>query len=271
MIEIKETKCKNALSRSGIYGIDYSINPYIGCEHNCCYCFARYMKKFSHSEKEWGEFVVVKKNIFDVFREEIKKVKSGSILISSVTDAYQPIEEKYEITRKILEEFTKHDNFQINILTKSKLVMRDLDIIKKIKNIEIGFSFSVLSEDIKKIIEPHSSEIKERLKALKILKENEIKTYAMLAPILPILTEKDLEKLLECLKDVEVDYILVDRLNIKAGNWQTIKESIAKIDERLIKQYEDIIFSQRNEYFIKIKEKIKEICNNLLLSCYFCY
>lgn len=271
MIEIKEIKCRSALSRSGIYGIDYSINPYIGCEHNCSYCFARYMKKFSFSHKEWGDFVHVKINILDVLRSELKKIKGGSILISSVTDAYQPIEEKYELTRKILEELENYRNFEITILTKSKLVIRDVDVIKKMQSVEVGFSISILRDEIKRVIEPRSSEVKERFKALKILKESGIKTYVMIAPILPIITENDLEKLLESIKSVDVDYILVDKLNIKSGNWQKIKESLKNIDEKLVKIYEYILFSQKSDYFIKIKEKIKEICHNLRLPCYFCY
>lgn len=271
MMEIKEILCKNALSRSGIYSVDYSLNPYIGCEHNCCYCFARYMKKFANLKKEWGKFVVVKKNIIDVLRKDIRKIRGGSILISSVTDPYQPIEEKYENTRKILEEFKEYNNFKIIVLTKSKLVVRDLDIMKKIKNIEVGFSISFLREDIKNVIEPKSSKIEERLEALKILNENKIKTYAMLAPILPIITDNDLEKLLECLKNANVSYILVDKLNIKAGNWNFIKESLTKIDERLVNIYRDILFYQKEEYFVKIKKRVEEICKKIDLPFYFCY
>lgn len=272
MIETKETYCKTALSRSGIYGIDYSINPYIGCEHNCSYCFARYMKRLSYSKNEWGKFVIIKKNIPDILKKELKKVRAGSILISSVTDPYQPIEERYEITRKILEEFLEHEGFKITILTKSKTVIRDIDIIKRLKNVEVGFSISFLDNEIRRIIEPNSSKMEERLEALKIIKENKIRSYAMIAPILPVITENEIEKLLEELKSVEVDYILVDRLNIKYGNWNTLKESLRNIDEKLIKMYENILFSHNDErYFLMIKKKIREICNELRLNCHFCY
>ena len=293
--EIKEINCKIALSKSGIYGIDYSINPYLGCEHNCAYCFARYMKKFSSLNKDWGEFVEVKKNITEILEKEIRALESGSILISSVTDPYQPTEERYKLTRKILEKFAEFsenkirfpqifgkssrkyfEKFKITILTKSSLVTRDIDIIKRItelgEDIEVGFSICMLNEDVKKIIEPKSSSIEERINSLKEIKRNGIKTFAMIAPILPIITENDLENLLKEMKNSNVDYVLIDKLNIKACNWKPLRNSLEIIDKTLVDKYEKIIFSREYErYFQKIKQMILDLCSKLKLEFYFCY
>ncbi|MEM7826984.1 MAG: radical SAM protein [Candidatus Aenigmatarchaeota archaeon] len=266
MIDVKEIYCKTALSKSGIYGIDYSINPYVGCQHNCSYCFARYMSKYRQNFKQWGSFVDVKINIHEVLKKEIEKIKPGTVLISSVTDPYQPIEKKYELTRRVLEMLPKN-KFKIFILTKSSLVLRDMDLLNEC---DVGFTIITTDESIRKIFEPNASPIYERIRALHELKANEISTYVMIGPILPFITEKGLDELISKIANAGVDRILIDRLNIKAGNWQTIKESLNKIDSNLISKYQKILFSENN-YFESIKEKIKVICQESGIEYHFCY
>jgi len=269
---IKEVECKKAISKSGIYGIDYSINPYLGCLHGCKYCFARYMKKFSSCSADWGEFVEVKINLIELIKKEIMKIKKGSILISSVTDPYQETEKKYMLTRKILETFSDFNKFHINILTKSSLVERDFDIIKKIKNITLGLTIVTLDEEIRKVFEPNASPIKERIDILKKAKEFGIETYAMVAPILPFITEKSLNEMLNFFKKINIDFILIDKLNIKAGNWKYIKESLMKIDSNLVKKYSQILFNDlEKNYFSEIKKRIEKECEKINLTYYFCY
>ena len=98
-MKITEVYCKNALSKSKISGMDYALNPYIGCEHGCVYCYAEFMRKYTNHKEEWGEFVDVKINIVDRLRKQIKRTKPGTIMIGTVTDAYQPLEDKYQLTR----------------------------------------------------------------------------------------------------------------------------------------------------------------------------
>src|SRR3972149_9738911 len=102
---IREIKAKSILTKSGIPDVDYCVNPYIGCSHGCRYCYATFMKRYSGHTQEWGSFVDVKINAPEILRKQLKRAKRGRILISSVTDAYQPIESKYKLTRQGLEIF----------------------------------------------------------------------------------------------------------------------------------------------------------------------
>lgn len=149
MIRVKIIMVKSVLNKSNLPASDYVINPYVGCGFGCRYCYASFIGRWKHPGEEWGNFVDVKINAPEIFNKELEKKKSrnfGSIFFSSVTDPYQPVEGKYQITRKCL---TVLANYQhqglISVLTKSPLVLRDVEIFKKIKNITVGLTIILLS------------------------------------------------------------------------------------------------------------------------------
>ena len=162
-MNIRFVKCKTALSDSKLPGLDYSLNPYVGCQDNCAYCYAPSVLRIDR--RRWGEDIGIKLNIPIILSKEIKKKNIGTIGISTVTDPYQPIEKKYKLTRYCLEQLKKYD-FPIHIQTKSSIITRDIDIISKISNVEIMISISSLNDNERKIFEPFSSSIKERLDIL---------------------------------------------------------------------------------------------------------
>lgn len=209
-MNVREIQSKSILASSKIY--DYVINPYVGCQHACTYCYARFMKRFSKHTEPWGEFVDVKVNAADLLRVEINKKRQGSVWISGVCDPYQPLESKYKLTRKCLE-ILSHHIWPVIIQTRSHLVLRDLDIIKRIPNIEVGLSVTTADDDIRKLFEPRAPSIEKRLSALDELHRSGIRTYAMVAPVLP--GTELLGKALEG----KVDYILIDRMNYNYANW----------------------------------------------------
>ena len=129
-MEIKEIKVKSIIVKSGLPGADFVINPYIGCVHGCIYCYARFMKRFTGHLEPWGDFVDVKINGPDLIPEKWSKYQGKSIIIGSVTDAYQPIEKKYQLTRRILEKLIPLQP-DLEIITKSDLVLRDIDLLKQ--------------------------------------------------------------------------------------------------------------------------------------------
>jgi len=207
---IKEIISKSILSKSKIY--PYVINPFLGCQYGCFYCYARFMKKYSRHLEPWGKFVDVKINAPELLQKEITKKIKGEVWISGVCDPYQPIEAKYKITRQCLE-ILAENNWSVVIQTKSPLVLRDLDILKKGKNFQIGFSIATADETIKKLFEPNSPSIKDRVIALNKLHQAGLKTYAMIAPLLP-----GAEELTNILKG-KVDYIIIDRMNYHYADW----------------------------------------------------
>ena len=170
------------------------------------------MKRFSDHQENWGEFVDVKINAPELLAQEIKKKKIGRVWISGVCDPYQPVEKKYELTKGCLEVLQK-DNWPVTIQTKSPLVLRDLELLKRFTEIEVGFTITTGDEKIKRIFEPGTSPIEERIKALDKLHREGIKTFAMIAPLLP-----KAETLVSKLKG-KVDYVIIDRMNYHYADW----------------------------------------------------
>jgi len=207
LLTIKEIFAKNILTKTGIEGYDYCINPYVGCAHGCRYCYATFMKRFTGHMEPWGDFVDVKVNAPEALRRQLRRAQKGSILIGTVTDPYQPAEKHYRITRGCLEALLERQ-FSVNILTRSSLVVRDIDLFGHFEDISVGLSVTTDREEIKKIFEASSPSIKSRVEALKTLHEKGIPTYAFIGPMLPL----DPGKLFEMLTCV-VDEVLIDRLN----------------------------------------------------------
>jgi len=206
-MEVREIFSKTILTKTAISSFDYCINPYVGCGHGCRYCYASFMKRFTGHLEPWGEFVDIKVNAPQLLRRQLRRAKPGVVALSTVTDPYQPLEKNYQLTRGCLEALLEHQ-FSVNILTRSPLCLRDIDLFKQFRNIEVGFSVTTHDEAIKKIFEPYSPSIHSRVEALKALRNEKIGTYAFIGPMLP-LDPKPLVTMLDGL----VDEVLIDRLN----------------------------------------------------------
>lgn len=207
---VKETQPKSILSASKIF--PYVINPYTGCQHACSYCYARFMKKFSGHTEAWGQFVDVKVNAPELLRREIKHKKPGRVWISGVCDPYQPLEAKYQLTRQCLAILTEN-GWPVTVQTRSPLALRDLDILKEGKDFEVGFSVTTADEGVRKLFEPQAPPIAQRVQALEELHRAGIRTFAMIAPMLP-----GAEGLAERLAG-KVDSVILDRMNYNYANW----------------------------------------------------
>jgi len=204
MMKIKEITAKSILSTSRVS--DYAVNPYVGCQHACVYCYAKFMKRFTGHRETWGEFVDVKVNAPELLAREVAKKKVGRVWISGVCDPYQPLERKYRLTRRCLDVLVEN-GWPVTVQTKSPLVLRDIDILKRAADIEVGFTITTADERMRKIFEPGAPPIAKRIEALEALHAEGIKTFAMIAPLLP-----GAEKLPELLRN-SADHVLVDRLN----------------------------------------------------------
>ncbi len=264
---IKEIECKKALNPCKITGFDYNLNPYLGCVHRCVYCYARFMCRFRKGKEKWGDFVDVKINAPEVLREQVKRLKPGLVMISSVTDPYQPVEVKYKITRQCLE-ILADNNFQVSILTKSPLITRDIDIIKRFNTSgrlsQSGLTITCLDEKDAKNFEPNTLSVKNRLLALEKMSQARIPTLVFLGPFIPRISDKNLEELFKRFKEVGVKKIILDKLNIKCGNWIEIKKVLDK-------HYPDLALNYRKkwltkEYYQGIKKKVVNLSNRYSFS-----
>jgi DNA repair photolyase len=207
---IKEIQSKAILSVSKVY--PYVINPYTGCQHNCSYCYARFMRRFTGHKEPWGQFVDVKANAPDLLRLEIKRKRPGRVWVSGVCDPYQPLEAKYQLTRQCLD-ILAQNNWPVTVQTRSPLVLRDLDILQKGKDFEVGLSITTAEDGIRRFFEANAPPIQARVRALDEIHQAGIRTYAMIAPILP--GAEDLPGILAG----KVDHVILDRMNYHYGDW----------------------------------------------------
>jgi len=258
---IKEIKVKTALSPSHLPGLGYALNPYRGCSHACVYCYA---PSVIHWDKgKWGELVEVKINLPRILSKELRVKKKGVVGLGTVTDPYQPSEKKYEITRRCLELLLLHD-FPVCIQTKSSLVLRDIDLLKEFKNVEVGITLTALDDTLGEKMEPGASSVSERLRALFELREIGIKPWVFLGPVMPHITE--VEALVDAIAAIKPDYVLVDRLRFKEGVWENVRVFIQEFKPELINEYEKI-FRGGGEYYGEIFEKVMSRCEKKGLRC----
>ena len=172
------------LTKSNLPESDYVINPYVGCPHACAYCYACFMKRFTNHNEDWGSFLDVKECEKPI---SLSRIKGKSVFLSSVTDCYNPYEEDFRITRKILEQLINAD-CQLTISTKSKLILRDTYLLKQCKNLKVDMSINTLDEKFQSDMD-NASSISDRLKTLKALHENGIYTVLFMSPIFPYITD----------------------------------------------------------------------------------
>jgi DNA repair photolyase len=246
-MKIKEVFAKSSLVPSKLS--QFTINPYLGCGHGCKYCYASMiMQRWHHRGEVWGEFVDVRVNTPQNVAREIKNKGNIEIYLSSMTDCYQPLEKKYEITRKTLIELTNMEglfsnNCSITIQTKSNLVLRDLDILKAFKNLTIGITITTLDESYYKVLEPFASSPFERLEALSKLNKENIATYAFFGPILPKISDDytKMRGIVRKISDTGTKTVIIDKLNYFSNlkNLHKVVSNLGFFDEFRRSQTED--------------------------------
>jgi DNA repair photolyase len=166
----------------------------------------------------WGSFVDVKVNLLEVLAKELPKRLGGSIWLSSVCDPYQQVEAKYQLSRDAIQLISQYPKFTISILTKNALVLRDLELLTHIRDrIDVGFTITTFSNEAQRIFEPHASPVKDRIEAISRLNEAGLQTWAFIAPMLPYVTEIELEDGLRQLAEAGVKRLMSDRYNARGS------------------------------------------------------
>ncbi len=260
---IKEIKVKEYLTKSNLPASDYVINPYVGCPHGCKYCYASFMKRFTGHKEDWGTFVDIKRSEKKI---NLNKISKKSVFLSSVTDCYNLVEEKYKLTRNILEQLITSD-CHLFISTKSKLILRDIDLLKQIQNLTVSMSINTLDENFRKDMDK-ASPIKERLNTLKELHNNGIYTVLFMSPIFPFITKW--KEIIEKSKDY-IDEYWFENLNLR-GQYKTYIMNYIK--DKYPKHYEDyldIYIKGNKKYWDNLASEINKYCeqNNITYINYF--
>lgn len=265
MLKIKEIKAKSIITKSGL-DVDYVINPYIGCIHGCIYCYARFMKRFTNHHEPWGKFLDVKINAPELIPKNIKKYKNKSIMISSVTDPYQPAERKYKLMRGILENLIPLQP-DLCVMTKSDLITRDIDLLKPFKKCIAGVSLSLLNDSIRKEVEPFASSVEQRINAVKQLKKAGIRTFIFVSPMFPELT--GWKGIVAKTKNF-IDEYWFENLNLYPNLQDNIFQWLKNYHPKLVKEYRKIYFT-KNDYWDRIEKEIENYGtkNHLNFTIYF--
>jgi DNA repair photolyase len=261
-LQIREVTAKSILNPSRISGVTYAINPYIGCQHACSYCFARFMIRYTgHQGEDWGSFVDAKINAPRVLQQQLRRRKKTSkepVLFSSVTDAYQPVERRFQLTRHCLELLIQH-KFPISILTKSDLVLRDTDLLGKKSENEVGMTIITLNEKVRRVFESGAPPSIRRLEALQEIADQGIRTYGFVGPIIPYLSTPDLEELIRQLGERGVAYVLFDRLNVKYGNRPIIEQALQTHFSTKTKAILEAL-RPGSMYYEEVRAQITDLC-----------
>jgi DNA repair photolyase len=247
--KINLIKAKSIFIKSGLPGSDWVINPYNGCLFGCMYCYAAQIARWKHPNEEWGTYLDIKINAPELLKKELinleKRLKTknfGSVFFSSVTDPYVGMEAKYQLTRKCLEvlaDFGYEGN--ISIQTKSPLVTKDIDVLKKLKDVVIGFTVTTLDDTVSRFLEVKAPPVSARIQALKILTEAGIPTYAFIGPILPyfINSEEKINQLLNKLQEVGVTEVWFEHINLSPKIKTRLFNFLKKESPKLIREFEN--------------------------------
>lgn len=250
----KHIQVNDYLTKSNLPASDYVINPYVGCPHSCKYCYASFMKRFTGHKEEWGTFIDIKQCDKKI---NVNKIKNKSVFLSSVTDCYNQFEEKYELTRNILKQLVDVD-CELSISTKSKLILRDLDLLKQMKNLTVSISINTLDENFKNDMD-NASSIEERLHTLKELHDNGIYTVLFMSPIFPYIT--NFKEIIEVSKEY-IDEYWFENLNLRGDYKTKILFYIQEKYPELIDKYNDIYIKGNKQYWYNLSKVIQTYCDS---------
>ncbi|TNE57952.1 MAG: PA0069 family radical SAM protein [Bacteroidetes bacterium] len=238
--------------------LEWSMNPYQGCEHGCIYCYAR------NTHPYWGfsaglDFerkILVKQNAAVLLEQELKKKswKAAPVMFAGNTDIYQPAERKFGITRACLEVFWKYRH-PVGLITKNSLVLRDLDLLKQLASenlVHVAISLTTLDEVLRQFLEPRTATVAQRLKTIETLSAHGIPVFAMLAPVIPGLNDHELFSLARAAADrgaSNIGYTMV-RLNGDVGlifeDW--LRKTMPERADKILNKIRDAHGGQLNDH-----------------------
>jgi DNA repair photolyase len=256
-VVVREVRCKSLLNRTSIDG--YSFNCYVGCSHGCGYCYARFMQRFHPHDERWGEFVDVKVNAAEVLARQLRRLEPGEVFTCSACDGWQPVEREFRLTRECCRLLLKA-GFRLSILTKSSIVLRDLDIFAG-RDVRLGVTITVPDESLARIWEPDASSVSDRVKILRRAKSAGLETVLMFGPLLPEIsdTEEALARLFTLAAGTDVDLVWTDMLNPRPRVWPSVQGVLGRHRPDLLPHYRRLMFdpAERSAYKRQLDGRIR--------------
>ncbi len=249
---IREIETKNVMTKSNLPVADFSVNPYVGCEHACTYCYASFMKRFTNHPEPWGSFVDVKQW---TPMKNTGKYAGKEAFFGSVTDPYQPCEEQFGRTRALLEEL-QGSGISVSIATKSDLIVRDLDLIKTFPNARVSWSINTLDESFRSEMDAAVS-IERRLAAMRTFHEAGVRTTCFISPIFPGIT--DPKEIILAAKDA-CNLVWLENLNLRGDYKAKILARIHGNHSELDSLYDAIYRKNDRSYWMKLDAEMRAFC-----------
>jgi len=253
-LKVIEVECSSGLVLSKLPGLRYCLNPYIGCEHSCKYCYVPSLLKDIEVALNWGQIIKPKINLPEVLIKEVKKKRLGVVGVSTATDPYQPLEEKYMLTRRSLE-VLKSNSFPISIQTKSSLILRDIDLISS-SLFDVGVTITTLNQDLAEKLEPKASKPDARTQILEEFSLRKIQTWIFYGPIIPEVND-DYETIMKIVKLAKKtkSKIIYDKLNVKKHVLKSLKPFLEYWNIKLIESIPALVNSKTRwrETIVKIE------------------
>lgn len=248
---------RNIIKPCELDGFNYQIDPYLGCEHGCHYCYTQ-------NRFDWNDEIQTYDNLREKLTAELSSLKPQKIYLGMNTDPYQPVEEEFRQTRTVLEVLSEHD-FSATILTKSNLVVRDIDILKDVPGASIGISIAFQNDVERKLFEENTVSNTDRILALNKLKSEGIKTYALICPVMPYITDVDV-----LINQVhpQADSIWIYPLKIDSienQNWKNTRPILEQHFPGILEKFEKVVFSPDHVYWDELRQHLKDMNDELII------
>lgn len=255
----KRIRVSSALSKTGLYDLDYAYNPYAGCYHGCRYCYGKAYTRYKEVAEAWGKIIYVKENVVEILMRDVRRARGGVVGVSTITDPYQPIEAQEYLTRRGLEVLLS-SGFEVSIQTKSPLVLRDLDLLSKYKErVDVGLTITTLDSKVAELIEPAAPEPSSRVEALRRLSKEGISTWIFLGPIMRGVNDSS-----EAIKSIVA---LASETGSKLYyDFFRIRRGVAIMMSVIMKSYPDAMSSDR-EWRMKIATMVEKLCEKENVRC----
>jgi DNA repair photolyase len=265
-------RCKSMMTKSKIPSLDYAINPYFGCEHGCVYCYATFMARFRDIKDPWGSFVGIKENAAEVLQKEVPRRTPGVVTFGTVCDAYQPIEERLGLTRACLEAFIDAEGFEVGVLTKSDLVVRDIDVLSRLADPRAGFSITTLDRKLAAAFEPGAPGPSRRLAAMRTLADAGIPVWGFFGPVLPCFTDADQEiaEMLRAMADAGADHVLIDAMNLYPKVVSSVRALISRAYPSRLDSF-DAIRKDHGRYLAELSDRVSEAASTVDIEVEVCF
>ncbi len=253
MVEVKKISGEGGLHKCSLEGFNFQVDPYIGCEHLCSYCYG-----LNQAISDWEKQILSYGDIIGELSGKLAVFPPQTIYMGMNCDPYQPAEKHFQMTRDILI-LLGGSGFSVSILTKSPLILRDLDVLSRMEGASVGTSIAFSTEETRKKFEKNSPPITERLEMLASMKKAGIKTYTLICPVFPFITDtlQLIEKAAPC-----SDTIWVYPLQIQGeetSNWQNINQILENHFPGIRAEFEEIVLSRGHPYWQILKEELTEI------------